>query len=195
MKTSEADIVARDKLLEILEHHKCYDEKEYSDLKQMKVLIRKHPDIFHRSCETAHLAGSAIVVDVNKGKILLHRHKSLGLLLQFGGHPEGENDISLVALRETQEETGLPDLSFYPNEKNPLPIDVDVHTIPSSKGVPEHLHLDVRYILSTRQSDKICVDKNESDYFLWLSYGEAVKMKDRILPSLMRLIEKTFFVF
>jgi 8-oxo-dGTP pyrophosphatase MutT (NUDIX family) len=72
---------------------------------------------------------------------LLH-HGRLGRWLQPGGHGEGEVDPRLIALREVEEETGLTDLSPFPDERL---LDVDVHLIPARPGEQEHPHLDLRY--------------------------------------------------
>lgn len=50
---------------------------------------------------------TASVFVVHEGKVLLHKHKKLGLWLQPGGHIELEDDPNEAAIREMQEETGL----------------------------------------------------------------------------------------
>lgn len=44
---------------------------------------------------------------VQDGKVLLHKHKKLGIWLPPGGHIELDEDPNQAALREAKEETGL----------------------------------------------------------------------------------------
>ena len=50
---------------------------------------------------------TASVYIVFKNKVLLHKHKKLGIWLQPGGHIELDEDPNEAALREAKEETGL----------------------------------------------------------------------------------------
>lgn len=50
---------------------------------------------------------TASVFVVHEGKVLLHKHKKLGIWLQPGGHIELEDGPIETAIKEVQEETGL----------------------------------------------------------------------------------------
>jgi len=50
---------------------------------------------------------TASVFIVRDGKVLLHKHKRLGIWLQPGGHIELDEDPVQAVLREAKEETGL----------------------------------------------------------------------------------------
>ena len=50
---------------------------------------------------------TASIFIVHEGKVLLHRHKTLGIWLQPGGHIELDEDPNEAAVREAKEETGL----------------------------------------------------------------------------------------
>ena len=66
------------------------------------------------NCEVGHITASAIIVETESQRTLLHFHRRLDRWLQVGGHAEYETDPAQVALREAREETGLPDLAFHP---------------------------------------------------------------------------------
>ena len=102
----------------------------------------EHPDCLHRSCLRGHLTGSALVVDPARAETLLIHHAKLGRWLQPGGHADGDGNLGAVAWREATEETGLVGLSLV----TPA-IDIDIHSIPARAGEPEHLHLDVRFLV------------------------------------------------
>lgn len=100
------------------------------------------PNALHRGCLAGHLTGSALVVDAEAGRTLLLHHRKLDRWLQPGGHADGDGNLAAVALKEATEETGIDGLAVV----TPA-IDIDVHTIPARPGEPEHLHLDVRYLV------------------------------------------------
>ncbi len=109
---------------------------------QMLAFVDEHSDALLRSCLVGHLTGSALVMDDASGKVLLLHHAKLQRWLQPGGHADGEGDLGAVALREATEETGLQGLELM----RPA-IDLDIHVIPARGSEPEHLHLDVRYLV------------------------------------------------
>lgn len=184
----------RNNLRQILQNAIPFDDKERADIAQMLDMLEKYPNLMASNCEVGHFTGSALVCD-NQGRALLHYHKKLNKWLQFGGHADYETNFADVALRETLEETGLSDLRFYPNPENPLPIDFDIHTIPESKNRPEHLHLDLRYMLITSSPDNLHPQDRESNEFMWICYQNLINPTDPsdadlIDPALKRLIQK-----
>jgi 8-oxo-dGTP pyrophosphatase MutT (NUDIX family) len=66
-----------------------------------------------------------------------------------------------VALREAVEETGLSGLQVVPGI-----FDLDRHRIPEYKGVPEHWHYDVRYVVRAGD-DEAFVVSGESHALAW----------------------------
>jgi 8-oxo-dGTP pyrophosphatase MutT (NUDIX family) len=82
------------------------------------------------------------VIDSAGERALLTFHAKLGKWLQLGGHCDGDANLAAVALREATEESGIEGLAI-----DPMPVDLDVHTIPARKGEPEHLHLDTRFLV------------------------------------------------
>lgn len=182
MKSALADLQA------ILDGHGAADEKEAQSVAMIRKLADEH-DILSQYCQVGHVTGSALVVDVEKQRILLHFHKKLKRWLQFGGHMEDDEfDPAVTAHREAIEESGLTDLTWLID--NQLPLDIDVHEIPARGNFPEHLHLDFRYVLATKQPNSVQVGDDESDQFRWLSFAEAAQLEDAIDPALHRLIGK-----
>lgn len=175
----------------MLDAHQTDDVKEQNDIALIKQLIFEHPNILNMNCEVGHVTASAIIVDITSQRILLHFHKRLNRWLQVGGHADYETDMSIVALREAEEETGLTDLKFLSQNTAVVPVDYDVHTIPQNKDFPEHLHLDFRYLLSTQQPDALSPEAGESTRFKWLTCDEALSSRYELDESLRRLIQKT----
>ncbi len=179
----------------MLDAHQPADAEEACDIQQIKALIAEHPNILNMNCEIGHITASAVIVHPESGRTLLHWHKRLTRWLQVGGHSEYETDLAQVALREAREETGLPDLSHFPSADLPLPVDYDVHTIPESGKIPEHLHLDFRYVLVTEQPAALAPSEGESTRFRWLTFSEALAMGAAIDDSLRRLLRKASALF
>ena len=61
------------------------------------------------------------------------------------------------AAREIHEETGLSEFKFLVNNKEqiPIPIDVDIHLIPANSKEPSHYHYDIRFaVISSEKKIK-----------------------------------------
>jgi 8-oxo-dGTP pyrophosphatase MutT (NUDIX family) len=166
------------------------DDKEAADITRIIDLIDQYPNILNQNCEVGHITASALIVDLEQQRVLLHFHKSLNRWLQLGGHADYETRPADVALREAQEESGLSDLAFFPDTHKPVLIDVDVHTIPQKKNYPEHLHLDFRYLLTTNDAENVQVDEEESSQFIWVALAEIDGLNDKVDASLMRFLQK-----
>ncbi|THA63812.1 NUDIX domain-containing protein [Streptomyces sp. A0958] len=103
-----------------------------------------------RTTLPGHITCSAAVVD-RDGRVLHVRHNATGgLLLAPGGHVE-PGDVTLLgaALREVEEETGIPAAQLcHTAAFLTEPADIDVHDIDANpaKGEPAHRHYDFRYV-------------------------------------------------
>lgn len=158
------------------------DAARASTRDEIVAFIDAHPDDAHlRSCLPGHLTGSALAIDADGERVLLHLHKKLGRWLQFGGHCDGDANMLAVAWRETSEESGLT-----PGAISALPIDVDIHSIPARKDEPEHNHLDVRYLVRM-PAGAVPEISEESLELAWFTRAEALQLD--LDPSLRRLMD------
>ena len=114
------------------------DDREARSFRRIRRLIDWLPEPLDEHADPTHVTGSAIVLD-GTGRVLLHRHKRLGIWLQPGGHLEGGERPWDAAVRETREETGIA--AVHPGT-DPCLVHVDVH-----QGPRGHVHLDLRYLL------------------------------------------------
>ncbi len=101
---------------------------------------RKHPG--------GHLTASGLVF--SRQRLLTVHHPHLRRWLQPGGHLERDELPQQAALRETREETGVGVRLHHWHARHPCPVDIDVHAIPANpaRGEAEHLHFDLRYLLT-----------------------------------------------
>ena len=97
-------------------------------------------------------------------------HKKLQIWIQPGGHADGDGNLARVALREAIEETGIEELEVLTPG-----IDCDVHIIPQRLNEPEHIHLDVRYLIRAPENSKI-KRNHESVDMRWVEFSELMEL-------------------
>ncbi|MEV0780025.1 NUDIX hydrolase [Streptomyces sp. NPDC050433] len=141
--------------------------------------LAARPDGMWKSCEAGHVTASALVIDPERGRVLLTLHKKLGMWLQMGGHCETA-DVSLAAaaLREATEESGIAGLTLLPGG----PVQLDRHSIPA----PCHWHLDVQYAALAPVGAVEEISEESLD-LRWFTYDEAVAVAD---GSVARLLDR-----
>lgn len=148
------------------------------------VALLKEPSCFERSLLHAHFTASAWVLDESLEFALLTHHAKLERWLQLGGHADGEEDLRNVALKELREESGLTKLKFI--SKNIF--DIDIHTIPARKDVPEHEHYDVRFLFMADMKEAV-VKNHESKEVTWVSLDSISELCNQN-DSILRMIKK-----
>nr|WP_223185381.1 NUDIX hydrolase [Streptomyces sp. CBMA152] len=142
--------------------------------------LAAHDDGMWKACGAGHLTASALVVDPERGRVLLTLHKKLNMWLQMGGHCEpGDVSVAAAALREATEESGIAHLTLLPGG----PVRLDRHPIPA----PCHWHLDVQYA-ALAPADAVEAISDESLDLRWYAYDEVAAVADE---SVVRLMEAT----
>ncbi|MFG3283042.1 NUDIX hydrolase [Streptomyces sp. NPDC048111] len=158
---------------------KAYDAQ--SELRQTYLdHLAAHPDGMWKACEAGHLTASALVVDADRGRVLLTLHKKLNMWLQMGGHCEpGDATVASAALREAEEESGIAGLTLLPGG----PVRLDRHPIPA----PCNWHLDVQYA-ALAPSGSVEAISDESLDLRWFGYDGVAEVAD---ASVVDLLEAT----
>ena len=117
-----------------------------------------------------HVTASALIVHPPSRRLLLRWHQRQQAWLQVGGHGDpGERDPLAIACREAAEETGLADLTPWPDPRLRHLVIVDV---PAGKGEPAHEHADLRYFMATHTPQSARAE-NEDAPLRWLSLAQA----------------------
>ncbi|MFF8608566.1 NUDIX hydrolase [Streptomyces sp. NPDC015346] len=142
--------------------------------------LAAHEDGMWKACDAGHLTASALVVDPERGRVLLTLHRKLGMWLQMGGHCEpGDATVAAAALREATEESGIAGLTLLPGG----PVRLDRHAIPA----PCHWHLDVQYA-ALAPAGSVAEISEESLDLRWYGYDEVADVAD---ASVVRLLQDT----
>jgi 8-oxo-dGTP pyrophosphatase MutT (NUDIX family) len=152
---------------------------EESIIAQFRELLAE-PACFLRSNLDSHFTGAAWLVSGDGQRALLTHHRKLNRWLQLGGHADGDTDLMRVALREAEEESGLPDLEIESDI-----FDLDRHWIPERKDVPGHWHYDVRFVVHARGSDEFVVSE-ESHALAWREIA-GIAVDADVDPSIRRM--------
>jgi 8-oxo-dGTP pyrophosphatase MutT (NUDIX family) len=178
---------SRQHVLDTLAAARLFDDRDRDTLRTIDEFVRANPDCLLRSNLAGHLTGSAFVVDRNRRRLLLIHHKALSRWLQPGGHADGDPDLAAVAQREALEETGVADLDLLV----PGPFDLDIHLIPERKGVPAHLHYDVRFLFAATGGEDLQSDAREVHAAAWvpLTELEALGIEESVLRPARRIAD------
>tara|TARA_R110000868_G_scaffold189695_2_gene433008 strand:- start:52492 stop:53031 length:540 start_codon:yes stop_codon:yes gene_type:complete len=174
----------RNDILIALDNYNPQSLEEQGSKLLMVDFIENNKDCFKRENLEGHVTGSAWVVSNCGKKVCLVHHKKLKKWLQPGGHCDGEFRVKLVAEKEMQEETGLKTGKAFDGKI----FDIDVHVIPEHKGVPEHIHYDIRYVFVADGNEKPIVS-DESNDVKWFTFKEAAALD--IDESVARMLAKS----
>jgi len=152
-------------LLAQFQHYRQQWPDEH-DTTHFEAFLEQGPRVFLREALEGHFTGSAWLVSADGERVLLTHHRKLQRWLQLGGHADGDMELSRVALREAEEESGLTGLSV-----DAEPFDLDRHRIPARGHEPEHWHYDVRYVVRAGSNEAFEINE-ESLALAWRSIRE-----------------------
>jgi 8-oxo-dGTP pyrophosphatase MutT (NUDIX family) len=180
MRSTDMDDMLQN-LIDIALAHTPIDEREHRSLSQFVEIVPTLLQPFSEHADPTHVTASAMIISADHGsdRIVLHKHKRLGLWLQPGGHIDDDESVPDAAVREAQEETGL--VVRHVDDHRQF-VHIDVH--PGPRG---HTHLDLRYLLEALD-DVPAPAPGESPDVAWFSFDEALAVADEALVGALRAV-------
>ncbi len=153
----------------LLDRYRPEGEAEAADVRRVRALIEATDDPWRRDMPL-HVTASALIAHPPTARVLLRWHQRQQAWLQVGGHGDpAESDPLAIATREAYEETGLVDLTPWPDGAIRH---VVVVSVPAGKGEPAHEHADVRFFMTTQTPD-LARAENANAPLRWLSLAAA----------------------
>lgn len=154
---------------DLLARYRPLDQAEAADVNRARLLVQTADDPWLRSIPL-HVTASAMIVNPDRGELLLRWHQRQHAWLQVGGHGDpGETSSLEIALREAREETGLTDLVPWPG---PELRHVVIVPVPAAGAEPAHEHADLRFVLATRTPEAARPESPDAP-LRWVTPDEA----------------------
>ena len=179
-------------LVKDIENYIPVNEQEENDKKVMLDYMQKNTDYLTRENEVAHFTTSIWTVNKERTKTLMVYHNIYDSWSWIGGHADGEEDLSTVALRELNEETGVKNAALVSKDIFSLEIlTVDGH-MKKGKYVPSHLHFNITYLAEADEDQLLVVNEEENKGVKWFSFEDALKassepwMVERVYRKLIK---------
>lgn len=175
-------MVNKQELIQLVNQYPTNDHHK----QQILAFLHENEDFWTKGNIAGQITAACWVVNKTLTKALMTHHKKLDRWLQIGGHLEAEDEnIVDSCIRELKEESGLTQFNLL----QPEVFDLDVHHIPASaKGVPAHIHYDIRMLFEADEQETIQFDQDESNNIVWMNLAEIEAMNDE---SISRMVRKT----
>ncbi len=164
--------------LSFLKSYKAYNEEEEAERQSFIQFLEAFGDkSYDRDNLVGHFSSSCWIVNKERTKALMIFHNMYKTWAWVGGHADGDKDLLHVALKETEEETGLK--TVKPVFEKPIDLNVMVvhNHYKRGKFVPRHLHHNPVYLLEADENEPIRIKEDENSDIAWL---ECDKINDYV---------------
>lgn len=179
-------------LVKDIENYIPVNEQEENDKKVMLDYMQKNTDYLTRENKVAHFTTSIWTVNKERTKTLMVYHNIYDSWSWIGGHADGEEDLSTVALRELNEETGVKNAALISKDIFSLEILTVNGHMKKGKYVPSHLHFNITYLAEADENQLLAVNEEENKGVKWFSFEDALKassepwMVERVYRKLIK---------
>jgi 8-oxo-dGTP pyrophosphatase MutT (NUDIX family) len=159
--------VLRGRLVESLAAIEPWDELERAQLAAVTGWVTGGAPLYRTrkpDVPPTHLVSYFVVVDAERGTLLLGAHRKAGLWLPAGGHVEPGEDPWETVLRECREELGIEAVPAAVSGDRPFFL-----TATRTRGHGQHTDVALWYVLRGREEDVTSFDEGEFAAVRWLS--------------------------
>ena len=165
-------------------------DREAADKEQILHYIESGRDALTRNDTVAHFTASAWVTDPERGSVLMACHNIYKSWAWLGGHADGEGDLSAVAFREANEETGIDHLVLLCEDPVSLEVlNVAAH-IKNSAIVSPHLHFNLTYLFEADPQQPLKIKEDENSAVGWRTESQIIEetKEEQIIPIYRKLL-------
>lgn len=149
--------------------------QEERDKQRILQFLASGENLLTRENERAHFTVSAWIVNAAFTRTLVAYHNLYDSWGWMGGHVEGETDFLEAAIREVREESGLAEVWPVTEAIFSLEVlDVAAHT-KKGQQVPDHVHLNVTYLLMADEEAAVSHKPDENSAVAWMTLEESVR--------------------
>ncbi len=147
--------------------------------------LLKLEDPIHRKEWRGHFTASLLTLNAARTRVRTSHHVLLNRRLCPGGHIDEDGNPFDTALREAQEEVGLPLEGLVPLNtwsQEACAIDIDIHGIGENvrKQEPPHMHYDILYAVQAPKDVALIPVQDEGVYDLqWTPLSEWMNFNAR----------------
>lgn len=150
---------------------------------QFVELIENYQNFYDRSNLMGHITSSSFVVNPQRDKMLLVKHKKLHSWLQPGGHIDSVISPFDNAVKELQEECYNNCPIEYKALEDKMMFDLDIH------GVGDHKHYDIGYLFEIDETAPIHCSA-ESEDVAWVRIEDILKSEEYDNIRVQRVAQK-----
>ncbi len=179
----------RQDLLNYLRSHRSRFMEEVAYVRRAIEYIENNEDCFRREHTPIHVTGSAWVVNPDLDLVLMVHHGKIHEWFQPGGHADNDPDVLRVAVKETQEESGVEESHIH--LLMPQVFDLDMHLIAATAEAPAHGHIDIRFLLEIDDVHDV-PGSDESHEVKWIPLHQVLRYNNN--RSTYRMVEKTRYL-
>lgn len=179
-------------LIEQIQHYQPFNDQEAFDQKAILEFIKRNPDYLLRTNLIAHFTVSTIVVNAKMDRILFAHHNIYQSWGWLGGHNDGDDNLLRVALKETEEETGLKRIKPYSEEIFMLDTIYVPNHIKHGKHVSDHLHLNATFLVIADENETPQVNQEENSGVQWFAIETVLShvREPRMIPIYQKAFQK-----